>query len=36
VIGEANDRTTEGVPAVRGTAALKAAGAGGVWLRVAC
>jgi hypothetical protein len=35
VIGEANDRTTEGVSAVSGTAAMKAAGSGGVWLCVA-
>lgn len=35
VIGEANDRTTKGVPAVSGTAAMKAAGVGGVWVCVA-
>jgi hypothetical protein len=30
VIGDANDRTTKGVPAVSGTAAMKAAGSGRV------
>ena len=35
VIGEANDRTTKGVPAGWGTAAMKAVGLGGLWLCVA-
>jgi len=30
VIGEANDRTTKGVREVSGTAAMRAAGSGGV------
>jgi len=35
VIREANDRTTKGVPVVSGTAAVKEAGSGAMWLCVA-
>jgi hypothetical protein len=35
VTWEANDRTTKGVPAVWGTAAMKGSRVGGVWLCVA-